>query len=426
MIKYIFFTFIVISFFGCAPIQPQVAQTTQASNKKSFEQEDAFILFALRAEQLGDYKSAASLFETLYEKSNKKEYLYRALQNDLSANEFDLLISKVNQENELTHEDDFFLLRLKVLSLIGLQKYNEAKTEALALVQSTADANDYLLVSDIYIQLQEYDTAVRYLESAYAKEYNEKLLDKMSIILYLNLQRQKDAIAQLETHSRIHGCSSLICLRLIAFYSNENNIEGLLSTSLRLYTLEPSDDLAKKIVQIYAYKKDYIGMMSFLEKSQSDDNALLSLYVSTKKYQKAYQLAQKLYKKTADLHYLAQSAIYEYEANPDKSDTKILMQVIKKLQDVVVDLPNPLYLNYLGYILIDHEIDVNKGIEYVNMALESEPNSIYYLDSLAWGYYKLGNCAEAKRVMYELLELDDSDNEELISHIELINKCTNN
>jgi len=65
------------------------------------------------------------------------------------------------------------------------------------------------------------------------------------------------------------------------------------------------------------------------------------------------------------------------------------------------------FLNYYGYILIDHSVDIAYGIELVKKALEQNPDSVYYLDSLAWGYYKLGKCDEAKELI-PLIEHDQS------------------
>lgn len=129
---------------------------------------------------------------------------------------------------------------------MGEQMYEKARVLAIELVEKSKKDNDYILVSEIYVKQKKYDTAVKYLESAYTIDYNEKILDRMSIILYVNLQRSKDAIAQLETHARMHGCSKMICTRLIGFYSNENNVEGLLSVYLRMYELEKSKETAKK------------------------------------------------------------------------------------------------------------------------------------------------------------------------------------
>ena len=390
--------------------------------EKVFDNEDIYILTALRAEQVKEYDASSSIFNTLYEKTDKKEYLYRSLQNDLSADQNEKVISRID---DITNNriDDFELTRLKIIALIKEERLVEAKELAITLVDNSKAIDDYLLVSEIYVKLKEFDTAVKYLESAYIKDYNEKILDKMSIVLYVNLQRKKDAIAQLETHSRIYGCSKQICLRLIGFYSDENNIDGLLSTYLRLYKMDSSKEVANKIVQIYGYKKDYESMVKFLEKSTVNDELLLQLYVQMKKYKKASTLSYKLYKQNGDPVYLGQSAIFEYESSEDKNDKKMHESVIYKLESVLEVEQDAMYLNYLGYILIDHDIDIKKGLKYIDEALEIEPNSIYYLDSLAWGYYKLNDCKRAKEIIDRVVNMDGSSNPEVVKHIELIKKC---
>ncbi len=424
MIKYCLSLFIVLSITACSTSKVDIPEVEVASNKKAFEQEDMYIMFALRAEEIRDYRSASELFNTLYENSNRDEYIYRSIQNSLAAKEFDKVIAKIDNL-QAKGNSDFYLVRVKIVALVGLFKYEEAKVLALDLVKKSQNINDYLLVSDIYVQLKDYETAMKYLESAYVKNYNEKILDKMAIILYVNLHREKDAIAQLETHIRVHGCSKTICVRLIGFYSNENNVDGLLYVYLKLYQFDKNRELSDKIVQIYAYKKDYVAMMSFLESSKSDDKALLQLYISASQYQKASTLAQRIYADTNDINYLGQSAIYEYEASTNKNDKEMLNAVVIKLKSVVEGETNPLFLNYLGYILIDHEIDINMGLEYVENALALEPNSAFYLDSLAWGYYKLGECVKAKELIDRVVKLEGGDDEEVTAHVKLIDECLN-
>ena len=247
----------------------------------------------------------------------------------------------------------------------------------------------------------------------------------MAIILYVNLQRNKEAIAQLETHARMHGCSKMICTRLIGFYSNENNIDGLVSVYLRFYELEKSDDIAKKIVQIYAYKKEYIKLMTFLQKSGSDNELLLQVYINAKNYKSASKLANDLYLGTGDINYLGQSAIFEYESHKNRADKKMQDSVIKKLKEVVSIEKRPLYLNYLGYLLIDHSIDIKGGMGYIREALKIEPNSAFYLDSLAWGYYRLGNCKKAYKIISKVKKLDGGDDPEVLQHVKAIKKCKN-
>lgn len=409
---------IIVIFSGCLGMKNLALET----NKKSFEHEDLYILSALYLEELKDYSAASNLFELLYKESGKKEYLYRSLRDDLVANENKRVIQRIDAlVFDIT--DDYELARIKIAALIKEDRFLDAKALAVKLTNASKSVKDYLLLSDIFVELKEYETAMKYLEGAYIKDYDELILEKMAIILYVNLERKKDAIAQLESHSRIHGCSENICFKLLGFYSNDNNIEGLLSTYLRLYKVNPSKDTAQKIVQIYGYKRDFTKMISFLEESKADDELLLQFYGQTKRFKEAFELATKLYTERGDIYFLAQSAIYEYEGSKNKSDAAMHKSVIKKFEEVLEIKRDGVYLNFVGYLLIDHDIDVKRGMEYVKEALKQEPKSIYYLDSLAWGYYKLQECKKADSTMKKVLQIDDSENEEVLYHIKMIKEC---
>jgi tetratricopeptide (TPR) repeat protein len=319
--------------------------------------------------------------------------------------------------------DDYNLVRMKVLALINLNRLEKANEIAIELVKRSQEISDYILVSDIYVKLSKYDTALKYLEGAYTKDYNEEILDKIAVILYVNLQRKKDAIAHLETHAKVHGCSKAICGRLLSIYSNENNIDALLRIYLKLYEIDKDEQVAKKITQIYGYTKDYLSLITFLEQSKSDDNLLLQMYMQVRDYKKAAPLAKRLYDKTAQITYLGQSAIFEYEGATNKDDPKMHKSVVDKLKKVVSIEPKALYFNYLGYLLIDHSIDVKAGIKYVEKALEEEPDSVYFLDSKAWGYYKLGKCKEAYKIMKKIVKMEGGSDKEVQDHYKVIKKC---
>lgn len=418
MFNYLVVFFLLLAFSGCS-LTPNISL---ADNKKTFEEEDKIIFMALRAQELKNYDLSAKLFNTLYLKSSKKEYLYHSLRNNLTAKKYETVVKRVDKITSGSF-DDFNLIRLKIIALINLGELELAKTISILLVQESGEINDYIVVSEIYVSLKKYDTALKYLESAYAKDFNEKVLDRLSVILYVNLDRKKDAVAQLESHSLIHGCSKLICNRLLGFYSDENNIDGLLSTYLRLYEIDKDEKIAEKIIQIYGYKKDYVKLMTFLENSSSDDKLLLQLYIQAKNYKKAAIQADKIYKDTLEIDYLGQNAIFEYESAKNKNDIQIQNKVINKLKRVVKVDDNALYLNYLGYLLIDHDIDVKFGMEYIQRALKQQPNSAYYLDSKAWGYYKLGKCLKAEELILKVMKLEGGDEPEVLEHYEKIKKC---
>ena len=100
------------------------------------------------------------------------------------------------------------------------------------------------------------------------------------------------------------------------------------------------------------------------------------------------------------------------------------MTVVGKLRTAVKSEKDPLLLNYLGYLLIDKDVDPKVGMVYVEEALKQEPDSPFYLDSLAWGYYKLGQCKKADGIMKKVLKaMQGEHDEELDKHLEAIEAC---
>ncbi len=56
---------------------------------------------------------------------------------------------------------------------------------------------------------------------------------------------------------------------------------------------------------------------------------------------------------------------------------------------------DPFTRNNLGFILVDHEMDVARGVTLIEEAVSAWPENGEFRDSLAWGYFKLGRFEEA-------------------------------
>ncbi|UFS62053.1 hypothetical protein LOH54_10375 [Sulfurimonas sp. HSL-3221] len=419
MFKRITCTALLLLFFaGCSLKEPTLSPQT-----KAFEEEDAYALFALDAEAHGQYATAAQLYAVLYEKAPRLPYRDHFFENLLHAKQYD----DVLENAQMFEEQEGFnaqIERYRIRGLLGKGEVKAAEQAALVLLEKTKAKQDYIGVSEIYARQKQYNTALRYLESAYDLDYDEAVLDRMAVILYVNLDRQKDAIAQLETHIRLHGCSQRICKRLAGLYSEQNNVEGMLGTYLRLYSNYPTQDVADAIARIYSYQNDMVHLKQFLEQHHSDDAMLLKLYINAKEYTAASELAQKLYEQSGDATYLGQSAIFAFEAAEDKTDPKLVAEIVDKLKTAVKSEKDSLMLNYLGYLLIDNDVDPAEGIKYVEAALRQEPGSPFYLDSLAWGYYKLGQCRKADATMKEALKAMGGERDpELDKHVKAIEEC---
>ena len=82
---------------------------------------------------------------------------------------------------------------------------------------------------------------------------------------------------------------------------------------------------------------------------------------------------------------------------------------IKQAQALAPDRPE--VLNFLGYGWINQGQHIQEGMDLVRRALQLQPKSGAVIDSLGWGYYKLGQYDEALGFIEEAVQLDPSDAE---------------
>ena len=147
-----------------------------------------------------------------------------------------------------------------------------------------------------------------------------------------------------------------------------------------------------------------------------------------KSYVKANTLAKRLIKQTNNPKWYAEFAISLYESLSNKNDKEQLQQIVANFEKAIqLGEKSPVYLNYYGYTLVDKEIDIHKGLSIIEEALTQEPENTYFLDSLAWGYYKLDNCNKAYPAMKKVVEVEGLNEDEIIEHWNAIDsKCKNN
>jgi len=416
MSRYYSLIVVLVLLVGCSTKEVVIMNET---TKKVFEEEDNLILQALDYQQNGDYVNARKIYHALYEQSQKKVYLTEDaglafVLGDPDAH--DLIMQGIKK-----YPDEKNFNRLLVGQLVKEKRYEEAEKEILRLIEFNKSVQHLSIAGNLYLQMKAYDLALKYFESAYKQEQNEDILINIVDLLNRFLGRKDDAIAYLETYATMEGCGNHACYKLIEIYGRDRNVQGLIATYKKLYKEEQSEEIAKKIVELMLYIKDVKGATTFLEKTGFNQDMLLQIYATQKKFKEAYTLAEKLYDESKNLDYLGKMAIYEYELNKTNLAPETLQSISRKFDEVTSLLKDSVYLNYYGYLLIDHDIDVSKGIALVQEALKLEPNSPYYLDSLAWGLYKQGQCDEAYNIMKYFGE--HVMEEEVIAHIEAIKKC---
>jgi len=99
-----------------------------------------------------------------------------------------------------------------------------------------------------------------------------------------------------------------------------------------------------------------------------------------------------------------QAMLYDGLDQWDKAEA-----AINKARTLAGDRPE--ILNFLGYGWINRGQHVQEGMDLIRKALTQTPNSGAIIDSLGWGYYKLGDYDQALSFIEQAVTLQPSDSE---------------
>ncbi len=391
--------------------------------------EDALIIRALLNEQEGKLSKSKKLYETLYYLTGKKEYLLQEakdtlLQKSDPAHSIDNLVQWITAHPE---DRDVPLYRMLVALYIQQGALVDAENVADEYLSVDTPAEDQMAVAALKLELGKPAEAAELLRQAYRKKEDDKLLLQLCTILEKNLQKPKEAIGLLDRYIMQHEDASIgVYFKLIELYAKEKNLEKVGELYKKLYKKDPQKYFLQKIIEISLYRNDIDGVIAFLEQSQGNEEILFTFYKEKKQYLKAIRIAQTLYQRTKNVKWLAEEGMLVYE--DAKRSSAVDPKALKKMQDLLEEalkrgLSDPLYLNYYGYTLIDHDLDIDRGIMLVKKALEQDPANTYYLDSLAWGLYKRGKCDKSYELMKQVVAKEGLGEEEIKIHWDLVRKC---
>ena len=408
---------------GCMALS--VTLWSQPLTKETETNQDKYIVEALLYDMYKMYPQSEEKFTSLYDKTKEKAYLFRAIRASLLGKQGLEENLKRLQAWDSAHPENFESKRLLISLYLMLQEKEKAKETALWLSQYATTPKDWEIISNVYLYTGEFEHALIWLHKIYGKTFSEPILFKIVKIMENYTHEHTQAIQLLETHYRMREVEdNELYFMLLALYSKDKNIEGLLSTYQALYAKHHKMAYAHKIVEIFVYQKRESEAIVFLEKNASESHWLFRLYKYEKLYDKAQSWVKKQYRKTQNPKWLAEEAMLNME-NSKKHNLLSAMTESMALFDKAfsLGLEDALYWNYYGYTLIDEEIDIEKGIEFVKKALEKDAENSYYLDSLSWGYYKLHQCKKADEVMQKVVQKEGLDVKEIKEHYDAIKVC---
>ncbi len=391
--------------------------------------EDLNIMLALDSEKKKNSLDSFRYYSKLFKDTQNQAYLKKAIFYSYKAKKFEDMYDLSQKAIKIFPKYQEYYFQQKIIALLSLAKTKQALKEAKILLKKYPNATSYEIIANVFYAKQDYKNSLKYYESAYTINQNEKTLIKLTTILYTYLNQKDVALAYLETYLQTKGCSKIVCDKLMLIYQEQGNVDGMLSILNRMYIKYKKDpNLAKttliiqNLIVTLLETKDIKKAIKYLEETKIDYAKLINLYYQDGQLDKALKMTRKLYRKTRNPELLGKIAMYEFELAKDKR--KVMKHVVANFELALSSgINNASYQNYYGYLLIDFNININKGIKLIKSALKTTPNNVAYLDSLAWGYYKLGKCDKALDIMRKVISVTGLKDAEIKFHWNTIKEC---
>ena len=386
--------------------------------------EDELIVRGLLYDEYKAYENSYQVYKKLYDNTGAEIYLFKEATSALMGRNH--IVESITRLKiwDKKHPDRIEVRRLLIPLYLTIRQVKNATIEAEHLLEQSKEAMDLDLASNSFLYAGDFERALELLSRVYETVPREEILLRMTEIMDEFTGERNKAIQLLETHRRMNIASNDIYVKLLILYQKEKDIDGILETYKALYAQDNNEQYLIKIIDAYVYKRDIDGAIAFLETEKSRKYLLYELYKTKKYFSKALVLADQLYSEDKNAKWIAEKGVLLFENSEDKNDKQMIEDVISHFEKAI-ELGNDdsIYLNYYGYTLIDKEVNIKKGIHVIENALIQQPDNTYYLDSLAWGYYKQGDCSKAYKLMKRVVDEEGLKEIEIIEHWDAIRQC---
>lgn len=383
--------------------------------------EDKYILEALDAIDSKDDKKALESYKILYQNTKKIEYLKEQIFALMRLENHKDALATI-KEFEAIIPNDLDILKAKAYLVRGDLEATIAIWRRILQLEDSVFNNSF--IATLYYAKKDFENARAHLIRAYQIDGNDETL---LVLASLDLERKKfgDSLPLIKAHFK-DELNERFALLLLNIASKINKLDEIEPLFAYYFAKKQSKINATNLAKLHYEKKDYGKVIDLAKKFDFDKALLIDIYLAQKDYKNAKIEAQKAYNRTKDSYYLGIMAIVDFEAQDAEGKAKIAPQVIESLKRALKDEPNHIFYNYVGYLMIDYDINVAEGVGFVEQALRVAPENPAYLDSLAWGHFKSNKCEQAKAVMEKIPRDILLKEREMVEHLEAIDKCVGN
>lgn len=305
----------------------------------------------------------------------------------------------------------------------------------------------YVALGSVYEAKQDRDKAIdiyrRYLQGVNPK--NREIRHHL-IRLQVSAKQYDEALRELQEILAEDPSDLDAQLRMGLVYGEQKNYPKAIQQLTQILTVRPSELKVRDYLgYLYEETRDYPNAIAAyrhnltLEPSYFEGHLHLGvLLYRTKQYSEAIQHlreASRLNPKQPETHIvlgLSHFQVEEYEPslqaflegirhNPDNADLHFnagtAYDKLNRFEEVVKSMETTLALdphhadalNYLGYSYAERGVKIEEAIALTKQAVALRPTNGYYVDSLAWAFFKKGLLAEAMAEMKRAVALVGDD-----------------
>ncbi|MBD3296492.1 MAG: tetratricopeptide repeat protein [Candidatus Omnitrophica bacterium] len=355
---------------------------------------------------------------TSLDPDNIKPYLMKAL---VLTSRGDFTQAEAQYKEALEREPE----NLKVLTFLSdlyviQKKLDKAADiyERILLIKQN-DPFLYYNLGVIYSKLDELERAQENLEKAVEKDRGYIEAQLVLGYVYEIDGKIKQALEQYSKITEIAPLNREAHVRLGQLYYRTGDIKSALEQNRLLMRIDPrSSEPYLRNFTIYIAEEEYDEadrvLREALRKGISDSVIYASMgYLASQKgdHLKAVQhYITALREDPGNMIYrFYLAAAYDRAGNRRKA-----IEMLEKIVQSGARIPEA--YNYLGYIYVEEDRDLDRAIRLIGKALKFDPDNGAYVDSLGWAYYKKGMMDKAVvllRKAAELLPADPSVREHL-------------
>ncbi len=294
-------------------------------------------------------------------------------------------------------------------------------------------ANLQVTMGDIFLQTNRNDEAISAYEQALKsfgieksllttdedREFATKVLEKI-IKTYKNAGKPNEIKATIERARALLGKSDLFAdKQLISFFREIGKKDEALQTVRTTRKMFPDDYVLIRteasILTELGKVDEGVSLIKLLISDKSappspyyDDFSnyifISGLYTQANRTKEAIVSAKQAFgvANTEERKQLASLSLAtaQHQSGDYKLAEETLRNILKKTPE------NPIALNNLGYYLLEQNEKIAEAIELIQKAVKIDATNSSYLDSLGWGFYKLGKLDQAEKYLKNAIRIN--------------------